>query len=239
MSTTETGWEVIDKESGVLTRSYPFAKQATARMMTVRLKDGSLAAISPAAKIDGSAMLELEKWGGVSALIAPNGFHHLGLPDWLRAFPKARVFAPKSAHVRLRKRRPEVPAFEPLESLAELLPPNVRVHDVPGNKLGETWLTVDAAAGPIWYVSDSCFSMKDPPPHWLPRLLFRWTNSAPGFRINGLGLKFFVNDRPAYRQYFLNLLAQQLPAIVVTAHGEVVKAPGTGAELKRMVEARL
>jgi hypothetical protein len=236
---TDFAWQVLDADNGVLTREYPFVKNATSRMMTARLKDGRLLAISPATGLTDADFKELEKHGAIGALIAPNSFHHLGLPSWTAAFPQATVYAPRTAHPRLGKKQPAARNLQPIEALAPLLPDNVRVHDVPGSKNGETWVTVRTARGPLWYVSDSCFSLAQPPIDLLPRLLFRLFDAAPGFRINGLGLKFFIKDRAGYRRWFLQQLEAELPNVVVTAHGAVVDAPGTGAELKRMAEAKL
>ncbi len=239
METHDSGWEVIDEERGVLTREYAFTKGAFARMMTVRLKDGRLLAASPAPDLPAAALQALERRGGVGAIIATNGFHHMGVPSWRAAFPKARVFAPLVAHPRLRKRRPELIDISPLQDLATMLPEGVEVRDVPGIKLGDTWVQVKTARGPVWYVSDSCFSMKEAPGSLIPRLLFRWTDSAPGFKINGLALKLFMRDRASYRRFFLTELERELPTVVLTAHGAIVDDPGVGAELRRMAHARL
>jgi glyoxylase-like metal-dependent hydrolase (beta-lactamase superfamily II) len=232
-------WDVIDEERGLFTREYSFAKGAHARMMTARMKDGRLLAASPGRNIPDAALRALDRRGGVGALIATNAYHYLGVPTWKAAFPHAPVYAPRGAHARLRKKMPELTEILPLEDLTPLLAPEVQVRDVPGIKIGDTWLQVQTARGPVWYVSDSCFSLKDPPSRLLPRLIFRWTDSAPGFRINGLGLKFFVNDRPAYRRWVLGELARELPQVVVTAHGAIVDHAGAGADFLRMAEARL
>jgi hypothetical protein len=239
MGTDENGWEVIDEEQGVFTREYAFVKGAFARMMTARLADGRLLAASPAPDASDAALQAMERWGGVGAIIATNGYHHLGVPRWKAAFPQARIYAPRLAHPRLQKKRPDLTEILPLEALAPLLPETVQVRDVPGNKLGETWVQVKTRLGPVWYVSDSCFSLKSPPASLLPRLLFRWTDSAPGFRINGLGLKFYINDRPAYRRWVLAELDRELPRMVVTAHGALVDHPTAGADFRQMAEARL
>ena len=239
MESDDGGWEVLDEQQGVLTREYAFTKGAFARTMTARLKDGRLMVASPAPDLPAAALQALERRGGVGAIIATNGFHHLGVPSWTAAFPRARVYAPLVAHPRLRARRPGLIDILPLQDLATLLPAEVQVRDVPGIKLGDTWVQVKTGRGPIWYVSDSCFSMKEAPARLIPRLLFRWTDSAPGFKINGLALKLFMRDRAAYRRFFLTELERELPSVVVTGHGAVVDDPGAGAELRRMAHARL
>jgi hypothetical protein len=239
MASDDGGWDILDEPQGVLTREYAFTKGAFARMMTARLKDGRLLAASPAPDLPDAALQALERHGGVGAIVATNGFHHLGLRSWQAAFPRVRVYAPLVAHPRLRKRQPTLTELLPLQDLATLLPPEVQVRDVPGIQLGDTWLQVKTGRGPLWYVSDSCFSMKEAPRSLIPRLLFRWTDSAPGFKINGLALKLFMRDRAAYRRFFLTELEQELPRVVVTGHGAIVDDPGAGAELRRMAHARL
>jgi hypothetical protein len=231
-------WEHVDEAHGVWTREYVFAPKSLARMMTARAKDGSLVAISPANGLGEKDFETLRADGGVSALIAPNGFHHLGLASWSQAFPNARIFAPAKASARVAKKQPKLRVIEPLEALAPLLADGVRVLDLPGISIGETWITVEAASGPIWYVADSCFSMETAPASLIPRLLFKWTDSAPGFKINGLGLAMFTKDKPALRKFMLDRLAEQAPSTVITAHGAVVREAGLRERMTGMVNAR-
>ncbi len=205
-------------------------------MMTARLADGRLVAASPASGLTDEAFKELEGFGGVGAIVATNGFHHLGLPSWQAAFPAATVHAPRTAVTRLLKKQKAVKQYAPLEDVRLAAG---RLLDVPGQKIGETWLEVPTAVGPTWYVSDSCFSMEKEPSHWFPRLLFRWTDSAPGFKINGLGKKLFVTDKAAYKRWFLQQLDAESPSRILTAHGAIVEGPNVAAQLRGMAEARL
>ena len=63
------------------------------RMTIVRLADGTLWLHSPVAYSDelGFAVAEL---GRVSALVAPNSYHHLHIESWAVAHPQAELFAP-------------------------------------------------------------------------------------------------------------------------------------------------
>lgn len=232
-------WERIDEDAGLWTREYAFRPGSLARMMTARAKDGSLIAISPASGLDDADFDALRKDGGVSAIIAPNGFHHLGLASWSAAFPNARLFAPSAAIGRVKKQQPNLKNLEPLSAIAPLLGDGVKTQECPGISIGEAWLTSKSKDGPVWYVSDSCFSMPEEPSALIPRLLFRWTKSAPGFQINGLGLKMFTKDKPAYKRFFLERLAEEAPAAVVTAHGAIVREAGLRETMIRMVEDRL
>jgi len=61
------------------------------RMAAMRL-DGGLALWSPVAPTP-ALLAEAEALGPVRWLIAPSSLHHLFLPDWALAFPRARVLA--------------------------------------------------------------------------------------------------------------------------------------------------
>ena len=126
MSTTEAGWTILDEAAGILTREYEFAPHSLARMMVARSADG-LVAISPASKMPDAAFAELGRFGKVTALVAPNGFHHLGLPEWKQKFPEAKIYAPAAARARIQKKQPALGALAPLEELAEKLGPECQV----------------------------------------------------------------------------------------------------------------
>jgi len=222
MAKTDHGWDLLDEDAGALSYEYQFRRDATARCMTARLSDGSLAIISPPCGVGDEVVRDLERFGAVRAIIAPNGFHWLGLAQWTAAFPQAGLYAPDVAARRIAKKLPSLKAFEPLSALRSRLGDGVSVKEVPNVRMGETWLTTRGKDGPIWYVSDTFFSMPEMPPALLARVLFGLTKSAPGFRINGLGTKLFVPNKREYKQWLLERLADESPQCVVTAHGDVV-----------------
>jgi hypothetical protein len=231
------GWTVLDEKVPLLTRAYVFRPGAEARMAVAGIGNGKLLAISPASGIGAEGLRALDAFGKVTAIIAPNGFHYLGIPEWRRAFPEARVFAPEKAKKRIAKK---VTAGEirPLSELGAELPTSVRVVEVPFMKLGETWLEVDTASGPFWYVSDSLFNMKALPDHWLFGRIFKWTKSGPGLSFNGIGALFFLSDKKGYKKWLLQRLANGGPAALISAHGDVVVEPGLGDRLRKMAEQR-
>jgi hypothetical protein len=63
----------------------------TSRMTVIRLKDGSILVHSPV-PIEPDLRSEVENLGQVTALIAPNLFHHQFLSEWRSAFPEAKAF---------------------------------------------------------------------------------------------------------------------------------------------------
>ncbi len=235
METTSSGWTVLDENAGILTREYAFAPKANARMMIARGADG-LVAISPGSNMPDAAFAELERFGKVTALVAPNGFHHLGLPEWKKAFPAAAVYAPTGAHPRIQKKQPALGAVAPLTDLEKKLGPDVEVVEAVGYKTGETWLLARGARGPVWYVSDTFFSMTELPEAFLPRIAFKWTGSAPGFRAARAVSLFLAKDRPALRAWVKQRAAASSPAIVLTAHGAVVDEPKLGETMQRLAD---
>src|SRR3977135_3479123 len=70
------------------------------RMAVIRLSDGGLFIWSPISLTD-ILRAEVDALGQVRHIIAPNSLHHLFLPEWKRAFPGAKVYAPPG----LRKKR--------------------------------------------------------------------------------------------------------------------------------------
>ena len=79
------------------------------RSTIVRLSSGGLWVYSP---VSFSAGLreELESLGPVSAIVAPNSYHHLHFGEWADAYPDARTYAAPG----LRKKRPELRIDEDL-----------------------------------------------------------------------------------------------------------------------------
>jgi hypothetical protein len=73
------------------------------RMAVIRLSDGRLFIWSPIQSTD-ILRAEVDSLGQVRHIIAPNSLHHLFLPEWKRAYPGAKVYAPPG----LRKKRKDI-----------------------------------------------------------------------------------------------------------------------------------
>jgi hypothetical protein len=73
------------------------------RMAVIRLSDGGLFVWSPIQLMD-NLRAEVDAVGQVRHIVAPNSLHHLCLPDWKRAYPSAKVYAPPG----LRKKRKDI-----------------------------------------------------------------------------------------------------------------------------------
>ena len=71
------------------------------RMAVIRLSDRSLFIWSPIELTD-ALRVAVDGLGQVQHIVAPNSLHHLFLPEWKRAYPGAKVYAPPGLR---RKRR--------------------------------------------------------------------------------------------------------------------------------------
>jgi hypothetical protein len=90
-------WTAEGPEVAVLGFLYP------TRMAIIRLSDGTLFIWSPIRLIDGLRS-EVDAVGQVQHIVAPNSLHHLFLPEWKRAYPGAKVYAPPG----LRRKRQDI-----------------------------------------------------------------------------------------------------------------------------------
>src|SRR5215468_7163036 len=82
------------------------------RLAIIRLSEGELFVWSPIQLTD-ALRAEVDAVGQVRHIIAPNSLHHLFLPEWKHAYPKAKLFAPPG----LRKKRKDLAFDADLESL--------------------------------------------------------------------------------------------------------------------------
>src|SRR5262245_18386213 len=79
MQTTKHGWQIIDGDAGVLSFSYKFSGEGQANCFTAKLPSGGLMIISPPSKSTDEEIADLAPYGEVVAIVANNGFHHLGI----------------------------------------------------------------------------------------------------------------------------------------------------------------
>lgn len=232
------GWTLLDSDTHTLTAEYEFRPGSQARSLATRFDADELLVISPPVGLSDEENEKLREHGKVTAIVAPNGMHYLGVRSLLDAYPDARVYAPASAAQRISKKKPGFD-IQPLAELTERAKGAARVWDVPGFSIGETWVTVATGSGPIWYVSDSCFNMPELPKSFLVGRLMKWTSTAPGLRMNGIGNLFFLKDRAAYRRWFDERLEEETPNVLVPAHGAVYSDPDLGSALRSQVDTRL
>ena len=236
---TTHGWKVLDGDKGVWSYEYEFAANAKANCLAARIADGKVLILSPATGLSEASFAALEQLGEVAAVVATNGFHHLGQPAWRKRFPSARFFAPSEGMARIRKRNPDAGAFEPLSQLGPLLGDDVIVRELPNTKCGETYAIVKVDDGHIFFVSDILANIDRLPSNPIVRLMFKWTMSAPGYRVFNLGLAFIVRDKKAVLTKLLSDLENYPASVVVPAHGQSLTGEQIAAETKALVQAAL
>lgn len=239
MQTTPHGWRIIDADAGVLSFTYAFGGTATANCLTARLADGGLLVVSPPSKISAEAIDELAPYGPVRAIVANNGFHHLGIARWRERFGEARCFAAPGAAARIAKKSAIAGELEPLAALTPALGDGVAVVEAPASKCGETWVRAPIADGYAWYASDILANLQALPPNFVVRLLFKWTRSAPGYRVFHLATRFIFKDKRAALRAMLEEVRRYPPTVMVPGHGEILTAPTLADDTQRVLAAAL
>lgn len=239
METTPSGWTIIDKERGVLSLDYSFTAGASSRTFAARIADGGMMVVSPSTGLTDVVAAELTEFGPVTAIVANNGFHHLGQAKWRERFPQARCFAPELAGKRISKKNSKAGTFEPLSALEPLLGDDVGLRDVPNSKLGESWYWAKVDGGYAWFVSDVLANLDALPAKFPIKYLFKWTKSAPGYRVFNLALKFMVKNKKATLQLLLDDLAAHPPTVMVPAHGAILAQDGIAKDTHALVSAAL
>jgi hypothetical protein len=235
MQTTEHGWKIIDADAGVLSFTYEFNPGATSNCFTARLASGGLLVLSPPTKISREAAEDLAPYGKVEALVANNGYHHLGIARWRELFPEARCFAAPGAKTRIDKRSRDAGELEPLDALTPLLAEGVAVVETPSSKCGETWARAKIEDGHAWYASDILANMQELPPSFVFGLLFKWTKSAPGYRPFNLAHKIVLKDRKAVMRAMLEDVRKHPPRVMVPAHGGILSSSSLAAETEQLL----
>ena len=175
------------------------------------------------------------EFGEVGAVIAPNGFHHMGVAEWRQKFPSARFFAALETVMRVRAKNPDAGPFEPISLVSLIAGPCIGIGEVEDTNCGETWVWVEVDGGHIWFVSDMLANLPKRPSNPVGKLLFWLTKSAPGYKIFHLGLKFIVKDKRATLRALAAEMTQRPPTVVVPAHGQ----PLEGSDVAEKTDAVL
>lgn len=112
-------------------------------------------------------------------------------------------------------------------------------REVANTKAGESWFWAKTASGSAWFLSDVLINLPKLPPAFPLRLLFKWTGSAPGFRVFHLALKFVVKDKRAALRQLREDMAAHPPTVIVPAHGPLLDHPGITEETRALLDAAL
>ncbi|MFV8753172.1 hypothetical protein ACNOYE_21700 [Nannocystaceae bacterium ST9] len=237
MQTTRHGWQIIDGEAGVLSFSYKFAGEGQANCFTAKLPGGGLMVISPASRAPAAVIDDLAPFGEVVALVANNGYHHLGIAAWREGFPRARCFAAPGAALRITKKSKDAGELEPLSALQPLLGESVAVVEAPASRCGETWAWAKIAGGYAWYASDLLANMERLPSNFVVRSLFKLTKSAPGYKVFNLATKLILSDKKRALGMMLDDVRRHPPTVMVPAHGGILVGEAVAGETEQLLVA--
>jgi hypothetical protein len=214
MPKVTAGWSGVEGDPSILTYLYSFGG-GLAKAFAVRGPHGFVV-FSPPCKVPEQAFTELESKGPIAALVASNAFHLLGLPTWSARFKDARIFAPAQSVARVSKKTSL--RVSPLAEAQSLAGTKVELVDMPHYRTGEALVRVRSDRGLVWFVTDVIFNMPVVPPGPVG-LLFKWTGSAPGLKLNGLGTKLMVKDKRSLWSWLVSEIRREPPTTLVTAHG--------------------
>jgi len=214
-------WESLTSDGGVRALKYSFGI-ATANTLAARLDDGSWLVVSPASGAPASALDELAKDGPVSALVAPNAYHHLGQAAWRARFPQATSYAAAGALARLGKQTGGVP-FEPLEALATKLPSRVAWLLPDGMRVPDLLLHATSGGETVWFSGDLISNTVSEDMKPVPRFIFGLLGGGPGYRLNSVPALVYVKDRASWRASVRSAFDRAPPNVVLPAHGLPVR----------------
>jgi hypothetical protein len=202
----------------------------------VRLASGGLLVVNPGAPLAATARADLQALGKIEYLLAPNHFHHLGISAWQKELGPIPVLASAQAHARLGKRG-YAPLHEPRE-IESLLPPEASFLLPAETRTGEIWLRLAIDGRTTWVVGDAFFHVLHAPRN-LAGLFLRFSGTVPGLRIGGTFKFGHLRDRRAYREWLLQRIEADPPAVLVPAHGEIASAPDLARSMVALIQERL
>ena len=233
MHATPHGWQVFDAERPILTYQYSFGP-GIANALAVRGRRG-LVVVSPPCRVEPGVLDDLVPYGKVDALVASNAFHHMGLGGWKERYPDAGLFAPAQSIARVEKQT-KLSGIKPLSEAASITGPDRELVDMPHYKTGEVLVRLKTELGWLWYVTDVIMNMPKVPPNFPFNLVFKWTRSAPGLRMNGVAPLFMVKNKTKLRNWLGDEAASKPPSLVVACHGDVARMDPPGCDMRKALD---
>src|SRR5262249_18117664 len=143
--------------------------------------------------------------GGVSALLAPNAFHHMGQKAWRGRFPKAISFAPDDAMARLAKKSPGI-NFESIKSLEKKLPPRIRLIQPDGMKAPDVMVSVISETSSVWFSGDIISNTVAEDLALPMRLIMTLFSAGTGYRHNPMPSMVYLKDKAAWKRSALDAI---------------------------------
>jgi hypothetical protein len=232
-------WKTLDSERA-WALDYAFDKKgAMANCCAIKLRDGELMILSPALGVSEADFSEIEKHGRPVALVATNGFHHLGLPEWHKRYPAAKLYASTPAAARItKKHNGQLGAFEPLAKLSEVCPSDVVILEPPNMRIPDVMARVSTSGGWLWSFNDTVMNIPIVPPGLFGKIM-KWTDSVPGFKVARFFTMMSLKDKPGFKRWFLAELEKAPPARVITGHGPPILDGAVASQLPSMVQAAI
>lgn len=196
-------------------------------MVLYRLADTSLL-IHSAIALNEPEMVRLESLGTPKILIVPNRIHRLDAGVYKQRYPQLRVVCPAAA-------KPYVQQSVAVDGIAEEVLPayGIICHEPAGIRPQELVYELPLATGKALVFTDILFNLnKSYLQQHLPtgEFLLQWLGasvigSSGFFGMTGLGRRFFLKERNAYRQW-LEALADSIPdlQVISVAHGSPIVA---------------
>ena len=189
-----------------------------ARMTVIQLANGELLLHSPI-RPTGDLVREVSSLGSVSALIAPNRFHHLFADAWLKACSGARLFVAPG----LESKRPDLPLAGVLSDEPELIWKGVLEQVViRGFPLTNEVVFFHPTTRTL-IATDLAFNIGPDRPA-LTRLAFRLSGAYRRLAPT-LWERLLVRDRASFRASLRRVLEWPFERVIV-AHGSVLEARG-------------
>jgi hypothetical protein len=236
MGTTVEGWTTLTESPLVLLREYSFGP-GRANALAVRLPSGKFLIASAPIDAAEPAGRALAAHGDVTALLAVNGAHYLGLKAARAAFPDAVSYAHPNARERILKQAEEPGPLRPITELTPQLGDQIEVLAIDGCKIGDVLVRVRTERGTLLYTTDFIANIPKLPANPIFKLIFKFTDSGPGFKVFRIFFMFYASNKRAARDHLIREIEANPPSIVVPAHGAVVEQPNLGPELVSMLRA--
>lgn len=227
-------WDTIDAQQSQWLARYGVTG-FTSHSLGIQLIDGTYLVYSPGCKLaDSFAETVSDK---VSYLLCPNHFHHLGVKEWQKKFPEAKVIASANAVKKLKNKGHK--SVEEMTDLAAQLPAGVEIVEVPDSKTGETWVVTKTEKETSWMVCDAFFNWKSKAKNPLMRMVQVMAQAGPGLCLSSIYIRVSIKNKEAYRQWMHQRLQADEPSVLIPCHGEIIRDDHLGGRLSLLVDGRL
>lgn len=172
----------------------------------------------------------------VSHLVIPNSFHHLGIPEWKKIFPSAKLVSASPALARLK--RQGVEESSPWQQCELPLPDEVSLLEPPHCKLGELWISLypDRPERTLC-VADAFFCL-DKPQGLQSRLIQTASGISSSPAVSRLFKWSALSQRKAYYSWAVQTIRELDPQMLIPQHGQILRGNDVPARLLQALDER-